>query len=218
MKLILTLFLLSILGQIQQLNGHCFNLIRQYNQCKHLKMEFKKNGYKHLVVHNITEYSIEPQEKYFVNYTANSDLTDRFYRKLMSKEMNFNKAMKLFRKIYTETDNCTSEFCKCVSLGVIDYDGHYSLYFRNKDVFPHVKRIIEDFNKKFESNLIPYSELWYIELYPYKNLSSLTQFCFKYDYSYRRYGYYNKSIYGLLYRPHDLIVINLMLFKKNCEI
>lgn len=204
MKLILTLFFLSIFGQIKPLNGQCFDLIRQYNQCKHLKMEFKKGDY------------IEP-EKYFVNYTANSDLTDRFYRKLMSKEMNFNKAMKLFRKIYTETDNCTSEFCKCVSLSVIDYHGNYSLYFRNKDVFPHVKRIIEDFNKQFESNLKSYRELWYntdFEPYSNHNLSSLAQFCIKYDYSYNRYEYYNKNITSRFYMIHDLIVINLTLKNK----
>ena len=201
MKLILTLFLMSILGQIQQLNGQCYDLIRQYNQCKHLKMEFKKIDY-------------IKKEKYFVNYTANFDLTDRFYRKLMSKEMNFNKAMNLFRKIYTETDNCTSEFCKCVSLGVIDYHGNYSLYFRNKDVFPHVKRIIEDFNKKFESYLKPYSQLRYNEkLNSDQNLSSLAQFCIKYDYSYNRYGYYKMDIYGKNFRYEDLIVINMM-FKK----
>ena len=214
MKLILTIFLLSIFGQIQQFI--CFDLIRQYNQCKHLKMEFKKSGYIEFVIDNTTDYRVWPQEKYFVNYTANSDLTDRFYRKLISKEMNFNKAMKLFRKIYTETDNCTSEFCKCVSLGVIDYNGNYSMYFRNKDVYPHVKRIIEDFSKQFESNLKPYSELWYFkELEPYlnQNLSSLAQFCIKYDYSYNRYEYYNKSIYGQYFRYKKLIVINLM-FKK----
>ena len=216
MKLILTLFLLFIFVQIQQLNGQCYDLIRQYNQCKHLKMEFKKSGYMEVEVHNITMYIIEPQEKYFVNSTANSDLTDRYYRKLMSKEMNFNKAMNLFRKIYTETDNCTSDFCKCVSLGVIDYHGNYSLYFRNKDVYPHVKRIIEDFSKQFESDLNPYSELWYyeeFELYSYQNLSSLAQFCIKYDYSYNRYEYYNMSIYGKYFRYEDLIVINMM-FKK----
>ena len=216
MKLILTIFLLSIFGQIQLLNGQCFDLIRQYNQCKHLKMEFKKSGYKQVLVPCITMYAIDSQEKYFVNYTANSDLTDRYYRKLMSKEMNFNKAMKLFRKIYTETDNCTSEFCKCVSLDVIDYHGNYSLFFRNKDVYPHVKRIIEDFNKQFESNLKPYSELWYkkeFEPYPNQNLSSLTQFCIKYDYSYNRYGYYSEGVRGQFFRYRNLIVINMM-FKK----
>ena len=184
--LILTVFCLVLLG-LDQVNGQCYDLIQQYYQCKHLRM----------VKQTPTLFASILPTKYKPDlYVPDNELTDRFYRKLNSNDMNFDKAMKLFRKIYTETNNCKSEFCECASLGIIDFSANYSMYFRNEDVFPHAKNIIESFNKKFESKLLPFNVLKNeFEFYPYsgQNLSSLIQFCINHDYSKNRLSYYKNN-------------------------
>ena len=177
---ILTVFSLILLDIIQ-VNGQCFDLIHQYNQCKHLKMEKTKR--------NLSE-KYEPKKL----ERERNKLTDRFYRKLNSSEMNFDKAMKLFRTIYTEINNCTSEFCECVSLGIIDDSkANYSMYFRDKNFFQHSKSIIEAFNKKFESNLLPLEYLGYQTEFSSLYIPSLAQFCINHDYSKNRLNYYRNS-------------------------
>ena len=185
--LLLTVSLLFVFGpKPNRVNGQCYDLIHQYSQCKHLKMS--KSNYS---VYSYTFERFTP-----VSNTSNNELTDRYYRKL--KGMSFEKAMNLFRKIYTETENCSSEFCQCVSLGVIDLYGKYSMYFRNESIFRHVVKIIGAFHKKFEPKLLSYNDLKYsLEFDPYssQNLSSLAQFCIKYDYSKNRLRYYNNSVF-----------------------
>lgn len=188
--LFITVSLLSVLGpKSNQVNSQCYDLIHQYSQCKHLKMS--KSNYS---VYSYTFERFTP-----VGNASNNEITDRYYRKLTSpKKMSFEKAMNLFRKIYTETENCSNEFCQCVSLGVIDLYGKYSLYFRNESIFRHVVKIIGAFHKKFEPELLSYNDLKYsLEFDPYssQNLSSLAQFCIKYDYSKNRLRYYNNSVF-----------------------
>lgn len=191
---ILTVFSLISLD-LNQVDSQCFDLIHQYNQCKHLKMEKpKRNLYE--------KYEPKTLER------DRNELTDRFYRKLNSSDMNFDKAMKLFRMIYTEINNCTSEFCECVSLGIIDDSkANYSMYFRDKNFFQHSKSIIEAFNKKFESNLLPFRDLEYQNEFSSLYSPSLAQFCINHDYSKNRLNYYRNSFKCA---PPTMTIMNLI--------
>ena len=173
--LILTVFSLVLLG-LSQVNGRCADLIHQYYKCRYQK----------IVKNNQSD-----------SFVSNNEPTDEFYKNLTSKEMNLDRAMKLFRKIYIETDNCKREFCACANEGVDRYNAYYSKYFRNETVFPHAKNIIEAFIKKFESNLLPFNDLtneWEFYEYSKKNLTSLVQFCINNDYSRHRFSYYKNKL------------------------
>ena len=120
------------------------------------------------------------------------ELSDKFFENLVSEEMNFDKAMDLFRTIYTETYNCTSDFCRCAKVKINDKKGNYSVFFRQKDLFPHVKNIIESFIKKFKPILLPYDKVMFISI---RQANALRfhqgkEFCIKYDYSKNRLDFY----------------------------
>lgn len=206
MKLIIILTV-ALLG-LTQVNGECFDLVHQYYQCKHLKM-----------VNKYAEYGFAFKYKPDSS-VPNNALTDKFYQKLTSNEMNFDKAMNLFRKIYTETNNCSSEFCRCVSQQIVDENGKYSMYFRNETIFPHAKKIIEAFIKKFESKLrnlknasefqYYFNENWKEDIFINTrdpNLKSLAQFCVNHDYTKNRLIYYHNNFSCSSALPINVTVI-----------
>lgn len=122
------------------------------------------------------------------------ELSDKFFENLVSKEMNFDKAMDLFRTIYTETYNCTSDFCRCARVKVNDKKGNYSIFFRQKDLFPHVKIIIESFNKMFRPIRLSHDSInvLFVSYHQPNTLRFLQggEFCIRHDYSANRLDFY----------------------------
>ena len=128
--------------------------------------------------------------------------------RLLQIDVYYGIGLQLFRMIYTEINNCTSEFCECVSLGIIDDSkANYSMYFRDKNFFQHSKSIIEAFNKKFESNLLSFRDLENQKEFSSLYSPSLAQFCINHDYSKNRLNYYRNSFKCA---PPTMTIMNLI--------
>lgn len=136
--LIYSAFMILVsLSLIYQVNGgRALGLIRQYHECRHLKMYF--NG-----------------EYYQRNESiANNTLADSFYSRLGLASMTFDQSMNFIRQIYTDTPtSCASLICNCTRLGYLDDDDYYGVYFRNASNFAGVKSIIAAYNTKHKPSL-----------------------------------------------------------------
>ena len=185
LSLIVPILLVVILSRDNQVNGECFELVQQYYECKHLVMVLDKNNQTYI-----------PS-----TLVPNNILNDAFYKNLNLAEKTFDEAMQLFWQIYNET-NCHTEFCKCLSTGIIDYykggkENKFSLYFRNAINFEQIKIILSDFLERFEPSLKPYSDLeMFFKEKAHSNqvLPTLAQFCMKYDYTDERFIYHYDSL------------------------
>ena len=183
-SLIVPIVLLLTLSRDNQVNGECFRLVQQYYECKHLVMVEQENN-----------------ETYIPStLVPNNILNDAFYKSLNLDEKTFDEAMDLFWQIYDETNNCNTDFCKCVSTGIINWykygrENKFSLYFRNATNYEQMKIIVSEFLEKFESTLKPYSELEMIfkaQTHSDQVLPTLAHFCMKYDYTDERYIYHEE--------------------------
>lgn len=181
--LISALLILATLSLIYQVNGErVLGLIRQYHECKYLKMYFNGEYYKR-------NESI-----------ANNTLPDSFYMRLGLASMTLDQSMNLIRKIYTDTPTtCTSSICNCTRLRYLDNDDDdydYGVFFRNASNFVHVKSIIRAYNTKRKSSLKSLQQAQ--ELYAYdggKKYPTIVRFLMNAEYTsmksdlYKTYAY-----------------------------
>lgn len=165
--------------------GQSYDLVRQYGWCKNLTMILYNSTY------TPPFYMPDPN-------VPNNILNDTYFQKMNLSSMSFYDAMNFFRRIYLETNNCSSRFCNCVSWDVIDAHGAYSVVFRNDTNFHQVVSLVELFLEKLKPKLLPYSVLQYsYPFYDSPNLTTLVQFSIKNDYSSNRMAFYNTtSCYG----------------------
>lgn len=180
MKLLMIIF--STLMWSTNVDCQCYDLIKQYFECKYLNMSIRNNTWQML------DYLPDSSK-------PNNYLSDRVYKRYLNK-MNFNEAMQLFQKIYKITENCSTEFCKCVAWKHIDKNIKYSIFFRNETNFKQVKKILLSFNLRFKDDILPFKQLEHMYMYDgppgdWPLYPSLTKFCIKYDYSRTRLGFYN---------------------------
>lgn len=112
-----------------------------------LNVRFNTNAYKE--PYNLVRKSYEC--KY------GTQLKDSFYQSLGLAKMNFNQSMSLLRKIYLDTNNCTSVWCKCTKSGKTKLE--FANFFLNQTNFEAIKAIIFDYNIKMTKYLKPMSDL-----------------------------------------------------------
>lgn len=183
--LFISVYLILSLVAFDQINANCNDLIQQYYECKYLHMSIQNNTW--------GELDYRP-----VKSIRNNKLDDKFYRRHGLAKMDFDDGMHLFKKIYDETENCHTKFCKCVSFKHIDNYNNFSILFRNETNFPQVKKIVEGFIRKFKSKLLPYDKVPVPVMYdgpwgPEKNFPTIQKFCYRNDFSWERLMYYNYS-------------------------
>lgn len=190
----LLFILLVTLASINEIKSECFELLQQYYECKHLVMINPNND----------SNSNFPPSTYIPNPSIpNNQLNDTFFQSLNLAAMNFDQAMNLFRSIYNETFSCSSEFCKCVTTGLIDQYTHgkynrFSLFFRNQTNFEQMKIILLAFLVENQPRLLSNDVLEsYFALFTHGNqsLPTLVQFCKLYDYTDDRFYYYDSYSY-----------------------
>lgn len=127
-------------------------------------------------------------QSYFKCEHLKSSPADSFYKSKGLANMDFEQAMSFIRKIYTDTKNCDSDYCKCVD-GFID---DYSILFRSESSFLGLKSILEAFNNKY--NTKPY---WKSLRESFKNVKegekypTIVQFLMKYEYTSNKLNFYN---------------------------
>lgn len=194
MKIILVVSLILSLAVLEQVNGQCYDLIKQYYECKYLRMSKQNNSW--------GDIDYRPVKSR--NHRHPNKLDDKFYRRQGLAKLDFDESMRLFRKIYDETENCHSKFCKCVSFKHIDYYNNYSIWFRNETNYKQVKRIISAFNEKFESKKLSFHDVFNPVIYSARpiepnpffepQLKTINKFCYHNDYSWARLNYYNYTI------------------------
>lgn len=98
-----------------EINAECTQLLDRYYSCKNLNFTNESSGY----------------------VTLAGKLNDTFYRNTLSKVQSFGSAMNLFRRIYTELNDCKTEICKCAKLR---NDGsHFNAIFTNSGHFGYFK-------------------------------------------------------------------------------
>lgn len=177
-----TVFLLTIhesnawLFSLYFYEGECFGLVKQYYQCRHLNMTKSMSWF-------YTEYI--PNSN-----IPNNTLTDAHFKNLT--RLSFDDGMNLIRRIYVETNNCTSEFCNCVNFNHVDLHGYYSMFFRNSTNYAPSKSILGDFIQKHKSQLLPREDLDpLVNSFGY-DLPSLTDFCINVEWSWLRLHMYDK--------------------------
>ena len=174
---ICSIFLLAGLDFINRVDGICFDLVKKFFECQHLKM--------------VRGVGMFGDIEYFSNPNiSNNTLDDAFYKRNLSN-MTFDQGMDLIRQIYIQTNNCSSEFCKCVSSNIIDklFPNH-SMFFRNATNFPHVKSILAGFNKHYESQLLPLEEIHFWVNFEDHDHMSLAEFCVDLEYTWMRALFY----------------------------
>lgn len=161
-----------------QVDGICFDLVQQYFQCKRLKMVFTE------------EEGWMPNSK-----IKNNFLNDTFYKSQNLSRMSLDEGFALIKKIYTETSDCESDFCDCVSVEsysqIAGEFADFSILFTNSTNFPHVKTIISEFNNKNRPNLLPFEEIRAI-VDKNSESSTLAKFCIDIEWSLEKYSYYQE--------------------------
>lgn len=183
--------LLTMLALITQVELRCYDLVKQYYECQNLTMT-KMN------------YSMN-QVYYYPNYSIpNNKLNDSFYQRLGLENMTFNRAMDLFRLIHTRTNNCTTEFCNCVSFHHIDTSNSYfSIYFRNETNFLQFRDIVASFINKFRNFMYSLNSTQLRLSYSYEH-PTLSRFCMTNEYTTQRLRYYNYSLMSCVYRNYSV--------------
>lgn len=189
MKLILILVFASLTTFI---DAQCVDLVHHYYQCKNLKMVDKttlKNG-----INFIYDSFYSYNEIYIPDPSIpNNSFNDSFYKSLKLDEKNFDWAMNIFRDIYIETDNCTSQFCTCMNKTLSLYK-NFKPFFRNEKIFHSMKQIIGSYIRKYNSSLLSYNEITKkIKNKLYNKLPSLAKFCINYNYHPSRLNYYKSE-------------------------
>ena len=73
-----------------------------------------------------------------------SNLTESFWQVELSNYNSFDAAMGLYKSIYKQLDNCSTQFCKCVE--TYPNEGYF---FSNEAHFNDLKRIANPIKKKY---------------------------------------------------------------------
>lgn len=183
--LLISIFLSGIGLLFHEADGLCFDLVKQYYECRYLKMKYYFDDYFYFFDEF---YAPDPD-------VPNNLVNDSIYQNLTS--YTFDQGMSLIQRIFQETDNCTSQFCRCVSHGYIDdtlYYGRQSILFRNATNFNQMKTIVADFGNKFRSQLLPLDEIHQDLNYEEHELPSLAKFCVELEFTYTRVDFYYKNI------------------------
>ena len=211
MKSVIIILVIAV-ASIGQVKSECFELVQQYYECKNL------------IMRNLTYDTFPPVPYDPIPWVPNNTLNDTFYQNLNLGQMTLDQAMELFRTIYNETYNCTSYFCKCVTTGIVDQYkfgryNRFSLFFRNQTNFDQVKIVLSEFIAKFQANLSSYDALqsfFASKAHRNQNLTTLAQFCMKYDYTDERLLYYNDSFNCFnddIVRKYSLILTRITIFQ-----
>lgn len=155
MKFESLLALLFVCWSFRQTNGECYDLVKQYYECKHLVM-ISSNG---------NDYKPDKNVK-------NNFLDDTFYQSKGLGDMGFDQGMELIQSIYNEVDfvtlqRCDSYLCKCVINRTSRYynDDNYGFFFR--DNFDDFKSIVSEFDQIFQDNrdsLEKFTDNWSYDL------------------------------------------------------
>lgn len=182
-------FIFLTLALVGQADLKCYDLVRQYYQCKKLIMH--KVNFSWDIIYYIPNYSI-----------PNNRLDDSFFQKLGLENMPLNKAMDLFKQIYMETNNCTSEFCNCVNFQFIDTNDQFSIYFRNETNFRQFNDIISAFNNKFSKFMYPID--YFTKLIFTYEFPTLTKFCITNEYTSQRLNNYNNTLMSCVNRNESV--------------
>lgn len=118
-----------------------------------------------------------------------TDLENSFFTDLGLEKMSFDQGMGLIRKIYTDTNNCESDFCNCVYIP----GDKYNIFFKNDINFEGLKSILKGFNEKYYKkehlkNLINAAKFVKNgEKYP-----TLVEFLMKFDYTRNKLNFFNR--------------------------
>ena len=201
MKLEVLALLLALSGLVcfnGQVNGQTFELFKQYYECRNLTMILNGQTY-------VRDTSLPD------NY-----LDDSFYQRLGLANMTYDQGMNLIRKIYTDTRNCTTRFCNCVSWGFIDglFDpnyqriyNNYSIFFRNESNYPGVRLIVSEFYNETKWNLQSLNTIFY----------TFSNSYYTYDYGvYRRAFEYPSIIKFLLVHDFTRARLRTLKYSPSC--
>lgn len=127
-------------------HAQSYELIQQYHKCKYLNMtesyDLNRGG-----VFYIPDSSI-----------PNNTLNASFWISLGLTNRTFNQGFAFIKKIYTDTNNCKSEFCNCATRGFLDYNNKFSIFFRNNTNNAGIIWIISTFNIKYQANRKPLTD------------------------------------------------------------
>lgn len=182
------LALIAPLSLIQQINGQSFDLIKQYYECKHLKMIVKSDW-------KGTYYARDES-------ISGNKLNDTFFQNLGLTKMTFDQGMNFIKKIYTDTNKCYTLFCNCTSWSFIESFNttnnnynvkSYKIYFRNESNFAGIKDILLRFYKEYQANLFDsnnQNDLSYE--YLDKEYPTISKFLMRFDYTPSKGFYFKK--------------------------
>lgn len=174
-RLISIVWLIILSSMSPVIDCGCFDVLQQYFSCKHLKMiENKGNGLKY--------WYADPSQKV-------TKLDESFYSSQGLATWGHEYAMTFLQNIYKQTrPNCKSNFCKCVRVGHIDRDGHYSVMFRNAHIYPEAKSIISNFNflmSQYKLSSAQLQNVWD------SSLPTLTKLCTMAEYTTKRFEFFS---------------------------
>lgn len=181
--LLLSCIILFTSFWLPYVNGSAVQTLIQYSECKNLKM------IKLTDPNNNIRYLPDPK-------IPNNTLTDSYYQKFLAN-LNWDKAMNLLASIYAErsSKNCTSEFCNCSRTSYDDFNTDYGSLLRNKEMIDHVKRIVQNFTKKFNYTVAKDYQQGLESYILRKNLPTVINFTMNYEFCLARLFGYNSSFY-----------------------
>lgn len=172
--------LLASLACFGQVNSACFDLTKQYFECYLLNMTLIDDGWRQY-------YAPDP------NIEGNF-LDDYGYDYFLG-DFTLEDGLELMRWINQEIANCDTETCQCIKQRKTQFwnnDDVYSVFFETDQNFDDVKSIISSVDNALENDRIPAEELqnyWGFGSSEV-NLTSLTEFCSKAEYTMIRASVY----------------------------
>lgn len=181
---------------LKEIECGSFELIKQYYECKLLKM-------------------INSSERYIPDSTIpNNTLEDPFYQNF--SKMTFEQGLELIQQIYLQTNLCANEFCNCVNPSRIDTNK--SLFFHNTINFQQVKTIISEFNSKFDSKVRSFEDIYYYINSKAQDLPALADFSILVDYTWLRPGFYENTPECYVYNTTVCILMFNLLDYKHIRV
>lgn len=182
---LLTLVVVVVILNVNiSVDCQCYMIIKQYYECKHLKM-------------------IRGEESGFVPNpnVANNTLDDSFYESTLS-EMTVSEALQLVQlilKTARRTGAQCNRLCRCMKDTVRQENQEfYPAFFKGPKELSATTQILEEFISEASWAMKP-EELIISEQYSYPsiNLPSLVRFCINNDWNNVRSNFYYNSLYDI---------------------
>lgn len=200
-------------------SAQCLFLLNDYYTCRYLDFKFTETHKNSLEMYSGRKNTKETSYSTNVpwNHTIikfDGKLKDQFFSDILAVKNSSQAPMDLFRRLYIELNNCTSEFCRCSKNRAFQFN-KYKDFLLNEKYYSYTKELFGNVSSTFRQRSLQEimsdasSTTMTVGAQPqFDNFApSLVNYCIRYEFSSLMVGYFKETLdcaNKMYEKPNDL--------------